>query len=119
MYKTLVKLTLSPLCYNRIPLTTVSKGDISLIMLHPSTISSLKYALYAFYHLFALCAGIRMLMEDDDSPAVAMPIPSRVAATSHPKVKPRTKRSKLDRYHHNASILSMLRNDANGGNSTS
>lgn len=91
-------------------------------MIHPSTILAFKYALYAFYHLFVLCAGIRILMEDADNPAVAIPISSRVAATSHPKVehaKPRTRRSKLDRYHHNARILCLLKSDANEGNSTS
>lgn len=63
-----------------------------------------------------------MLMEDDNSPAVAMPIPSRIVATSYPtkaKAKPRARRSKLDRYHHNANLLGILRNGANKGNSTS
>lgn len=92
-------------------------------MIHPSTISALKYALYAFYHLFALCSGIRILMEEDDSPAVAMPIPSsRIVATSYPtkaKAKPRARRSKLRGYRNNKALLCLLRNDANKGNSTS
>lgn len=91
-------------------------------MIYPSTISSLKYAIYAFYHLFALCSGIRMLMEEDDSPAVAMPIPSRIVATTYPtkaKVKPKTKRSKLRGYRNNKALLCLLNGDANKGNSTS
>lgn len=91
-------------------------------MIHPSQLEALKYALLAFYQLFVLCAGIKVLMEDD-SPAVIIPIPLKVVATTYtkvkPKVKPKARRDKLRGYRNNKALLCLLKGGANKGNSTS
>lgn len=121
MYKIAINITLSRIIVLTFSFISVMILIMLIAMIHPSTLLALKYALYAFYHLFVLCTGIRMLMEDDDSPAVAMPIPSRIAATSHPtkaKAEPRTRRSKLRGYRNNKALLCLLKDGANKGNST-
>lgn len=122
MYKIAINITLSRIIVLTSTFISVMILTMLIAMIYPSTLLASKYALYALYHLFALCSGIRMLMEDDDSPAVAMPIPSRIVATSYPtkpKAKPRTRRSKLCGHRNNKALLGILRNGANEGNGTS
>lgn len=85
------------------------------MILYPSTISAIKYALLAFYQLFVFCAGIRMLMDDSYDGYVAPLSPTPPVIKPIILSKPRKHKHRISRSVSNEIILTVVR----GGNSTS